>query len=281
MTGVNSNSIELRENNTTPDNPASGVILYVKPDGNIYVRETAGNEINITSNVNTLNDLTNVAISLPANGHVLRYNGTNWVNYELPTNINSITELTDTDIVTPSDNTVLVYYGTDFKPKIKFPGMISTNLSVGQTVPSSPTDAERSLLATGTNITSSGDTTTLLGSKYFYLYSDSDYTDRGPYTLYAFLQLTIASGTGNISIEPVKYDTNTDIATAYPISSYTSPIDEIGLDSSTTTYWSGFFTFSPETDTSEYTIAITNTTGQDVNVKYSLAWQKTGNIVST
>ena len=61
-------------------NPDPGFLrIYVK-NGNIYSVDSNGNDSQLTGTVDVLNDISDITISNPSTGQVLKYNGSVWVN---------------------------------------------------------------------------------------------------------------------------------------------------------------------------------------------------------
>ncbi|ASV44032.1 hypothetical protein PBI_SCTP2_17 [Salicola phage SCTP-2] len=81
-------------------------------DGQVLVYNSSNNvfepQDQTSSNISTLNDLTDVSVSSPSSGQFIRYNGTNFVNetVNLVTNIN---DLADVDTTGLSDGQILAY----------------------------------------------------------------------------------------------------------------------------------------------------------------------------
>lgn len=61
----------------------------------------------------SLDNLTNTEITTPANGDVLKYDGTKWINGVGGGGSSTLSGLTDTDITTPADGDVLIYDSND------------------------------------------------------------------------------------------------------------------------------------------------------------------------
>ena len=89
--------------------------------GNISISGTAG----------PLNDLTDVTITSPSNGQVLKYNGTAWVNdTDNSGSSGPLNDLTDVTITSPSNGQVLKYNGTAWVNDTDSGGISLTSLSV-------------------------------------------------------------------------------------------------------------------------------------------------------
>lgn len=70
---------------SAPSTPASGYVsVYAKTDGKLYIKDDAGTETDLTAGA-TLDSLSDVVITSPAIGQLVRHNGTNWVNASLST----------------------------------------------------------------------------------------------------------------------------------------------------------------------------------------------------
>jgi hypothetical protein len=67
---------------TSPSTPNVGQLaLYAKTDGSVYIKNDTGTETQIGSTPNpTMSTLSDTAISSPASGQVLKYNGLKWAN---------------------------------------------------------------------------------------------------------------------------------------------------------------------------------------------------------
>jgi hypothetical protein len=88
--------------------------------GNISISGTAG----------PLDDLTDVVITSPSTGQVLKYNGTNWINDTVSGgSAGTLDDLTDVVITSPSTGQVLKYNGTNWINDTDS-GIALTNLSV-------------------------------------------------------------------------------------------------------------------------------------------------------
>lgn len=101
--------------------PVTGEIgkIYIALDTNLIYRWTGSTYVEISSVATYgLNDLTDVIITVPSTGEILRYNGTNWVNYNPGTPVTSLDGLTDVDVTTipPIINDVLTYNGIQWVP---------------------------------------------------------------------------------------------------------------------------------------------------------------------
>ena len=98
---------------TVSDNSGSigtaGKVLSSTGSGVSWITVGSGN-----SNVATLNDLTDVVISTAAEGNLLRFNGTSWVNWapNFLTSYGSLNDLSDVTLTTPVNGARLVYSST-------------------------------------------------------------------------------------------------------------------------------------------------------------------------
>lgn len=95
---------------TVSDNSGSigtaGKVLSSTGSGVSWITVGSGN-----SNVDVLNDLTDVVISTAAEGNLLRFNGTSWVNWapNFLTGYGSLNDLSDVTLTTPVNGARLVY----------------------------------------------------------------------------------------------------------------------------------------------------------------------------
>lgn len=64
--------------------------------------------------VGALDDLTDVIITTPATGHILRYNGTYFVNTVPTSTVNELDDLTDVSLTTPVIGNILLHNGSQF-----------------------------------------------------------------------------------------------------------------------------------------------------------------------
>jgi len=76
--------------------------LYIRLDDNSIIPVGGG------GSATSLSDLNDVTLTTPANGQILRYNGTVWVNDSLELN-----DLDGVNVTTTSKGAVLVYDGTN------------------------------------------------------------------------------------------------------------------------------------------------------------------------
>jgi hypothetical protein len=63
--------------------------------------------------INALDDIGNVNVSTASSGQFLKYNGSNWINDSIPT-INNLDDIGDVLAATPSTNQVLLYNGSNW-----------------------------------------------------------------------------------------------------------------------------------------------------------------------
>lgn len=102
LTTISDKSIsDLADVDTVTDTPGIGQVL--KWNGTAWA---PGNDLTGTGNINNIGG---VIINSPLTNHVLRYNGSIWVNDFLTYNLNG---LTDTVVDNPQPNQVLKYNGT-------------------------------------------------------------------------------------------------------------------------------------------------------------------------
>lgn len=92
------------------------VLKKVIAGSNVSITETANAlTISATSSGSTatnLDSLTDVVVTSPANGQILSFNGTSWVNVAAPAPSSNLDSLTDVVVGTPSVGQVLAYNGT-------------------------------------------------------------------------------------------------------------------------------------------------------------------------
>lgn len=101
--------IRLTGSDTTAD------AVKIAPGTNVTVTRTDASTITISSNTN-LDGLTDVAITSPTNGQVLKYNGTSWINGAETGGGGggSLGVLSDVAITTPTTGQVLKYNGVSW-----------------------------------------------------------------------------------------------------------------------------------------------------------------------
>lgn len=76
-------SIENFTITTKPSTPSSGILsVYAKSDKHLYILDSTGTETDLITNTPTpaLGDLTNVSLTSPISGDLLKYDGVNWIN---------------------------------------------------------------------------------------------------------------------------------------------------------------------------------------------------------
>lgn len=67
------------------------------------------------SGASTLDDLTDVSLSSPSSGQILKYDGTDWVNANESTGVTELEDLTDVNITSATDGQILKYDGATSK----------------------------------------------------------------------------------------------------------------------------------------------------------------------
>lgn len=68
----------------------------------------------VSIEITQLDNLTDVNLTNPANGQVLKYNGTKWANGS-DTDTDALEDLTDVDLTSPANGQVLIYNSTSQK----------------------------------------------------------------------------------------------------------------------------------------------------------------------
>ena len=124
--------------------------------------DSANDEVDITITAagggggGNLDSLTDVVITTPSTGQVLKYNGTNWINDADATSGGNLDSLSDVVIATPAAGDVLSYNGTNWENNADVSNFIASTsialdpllrqsntiaivaISVGTTAPTSP-----------------------------------------------------------------------------------------------------------------------------------------------
>lgn len=126
-------------------------------------------DVNITGTISgvDIDDLDNTTISSPANGEILQYNGSTWVNAAVSGASSTLAALTDTDISSPADNDFLVYDGSDWVNEVPATARASMGLGTIATQAATSVNIDGGAIdgtAIGASSASSGAFTTINAS---------------------------------------------------------------------------------------------------------------------
>jgi hypothetical protein len=155
VTGVGSITGNVVDN-TNPNAPVVTAVASVTGDG--VDNTDPQNPVLSWPPASSLNDLTDVTISAPANGEVLKYNGSEWVNGTVSSIPSTLDDLTDVTISSNTAGEILKWNGslwinnTLAEAGIQPAGTYGTVTSVGLTVGTAGTD----IAVAGSPITTNG-----------------------------------------------------------------------------------------------------------------------------
>lgn len=99
---------------------------------------TTSNTVAIGDHSHTLDNLSDVIITSPANGNIVAFNGTNWINQTPVTPATNLDALTDVAITSPASGQTLSFNGTNWINAVASGGGGDTVAIVNQSLPTTP-----------------------------------------------------------------------------------------------------------------------------------------------
>lgn len=139
---INGNGSSTTVSGSAPASASSGDLWYDSTTLGLFIYYS-GNwiELNADTGAEELSDLTDINITTPTNGQVLKYNGTEWVNAadNAGTTISSIDDINDVTITSAANGQILQYNGTVWVNAAIAAG---ATVNVSETAPASPSSGD-------------------------------------------------------------------------------------------------------------------------------------------
>ena len=229
--------------------------------------------MDVSGSASVLNDLTDVSITTPSNGHLLRYRTSQWVNEAFPSIPSSLDDLSNVSASSKTNGDVLVRINDVYESNVFQPAILAVNTT---------SQAWNSVASTGTtgvfvtnssadgNVTNSGDITQdLLSTNYFQNYNNGTSEVVGPYEIIYYVEANhTASGVGTLYLVEIDTGVRTNLETLH----------STNVNVSGTQYYNGAITLVPVTGR-EYSIAYATTANANL-VQFRLLWRKLGQTTS-